>query len=432
MKSEMKKILSNTVWMTFDKVFMLLLNLIVTFKVANYFGSFDYGNYQYAVSIVAIFEILIAFVDGRVVKKRYINVDPDILVYNATICRVIFSIIACFAGGIYILITNRNIEFSIMFFILLINAVFVNLRFGMANRFEYLLKSKKIVIAADSAALIASGLQLLAVSFKLSIISIAVIQLISSLINMIILVLQYNVEFKERKKNIFDLELVGGLIKESVPLAIASSCATIYTRCDSVMIGSLMTIAEVGVYSISAKLISVVQIALIPIRESFYPRLIQLYSTDKKKYASEYIKISSILTWTYIVGVLISFVILPTAFKYLNEEYTQSYPIYRIYVLGTFFMYNAGLRAGHFTLINRGSVLTYTQIFSGILNVILNYILISSIGLSGAAIATVITQACSLLGSNLMFGEEGREVFVWQLKALNPLYAFMGILRLKR
>ena len=83
-------------------------------------------------------------------------------------------------------------------------------------------------------------------------------------------------------------------------------------------------------------------------------------------------------------------------------------------------MYNAGLRAGHYTLINRGNVLMYSQIISVILNVILNYVLIKTIGIFGAAVATVITQGVSLLVSNLFFGEVGKEVFIWQLKGLNP------------
>ena len=81
--------------MIFDKVFLLVLNLIVTVKIANYFGVVEYGNYQYAVSVVAILEIFVTFVDGRVIKKRYITNNPDNLVFNATICRGISLVVQC-------------------------------------------------------------------------------------------------------------------------------------------------------------------------------------------------------------------------------------------------------------------------------------------------------------------------------------------------
>ena len=311
-----------------------------------------------------------------------------------------------------------------MFSILLINSILVSLRFGMVNRFEYLLKSKKTVIAADTSALLSSVLQLVAVQLQCSIIMISVIAAISSGMNLCIVAIQYKNDFANRTKLYFDKKLIKDLIKESTPLAIAASCAIIYTRCDSVMLGSMMTAAEVGIYSISIKLISVVQIAISPIRESVYPKLISLYAKDKKEYARRYIQISSLLTWIYIGGVLLSFIVLPYALRLLKPEYAEAFPVYRIHVIGTFFMYNAALRAGHYTLINRGSILTYSQMVSVIVNIVMNIVGIKYFGMYGAALATVVTQGLSLFVSNLVFGKDGREVFIWQIKALNPLSMF--------
>lgn len=291
----------------------------------------------------------------------------------------------------------------------------------MANRFEYLLKSKKVVIAADIAAVISLLLQLVAVRMKWSIVAITVIVLISSVISLIIVFIQYKMEFGGSKIHYYvDRNLLLNMIKESVPLAIAASCAIIYTRCDSVMIGNLLSVSDVGIYSIAVRLISVVQIAIGPIRESIYPKLIQLYRSDKTRYIQVYIQATSVLTWIYIIGVLISLVILPYVFRFLNPEYANSFDVYKIYVIGTFFMYNAALRAGHFTLINRGIILTYSQVISVVLNIVLNLFLINKFGLYGAALATVITQAVSLMFSNLFFKKDGCEVFKWQLLALNP------------
>jgi len=211
------------------------------------------------------------------------------------------------------------------------------------------------------------------------------------------------------------------LVLESSPLAIAASCSIIYSKCDSLMVGDLMSKDEVGIYDIAVKLIAVVQIAIAPIRESVYPKLIELYKKERERYVARYIQITSILTWVYIFGVAFSFLILPYFFKLFRPEYAPAYSIYRIYVIGSFFAYNAGLRAGHYTLINRGSILMYTQMFSVVLNLLLNYYLINRMGAYGAALATVITQGLSLFFSNLLFGKDGREVFMWQVRGLNPL-----------
>ncbi len=419
-----KKILANTAWMLFDKVFILVLNLLVTLKIANYYGSLGYGTYQYAVSVVAIFEIFVTFVDARVVKKRYIKENPDELVWNATISRLIFSVVSLIGGIIYLLFSGEDAEFYLMFLILLVNAIIINLRFGMQNRYEYLLKSKKVIIASNIALTIGGVLQLVAVYLHYSIIAIAIITAISSFISLLIIYIQYRIEFGRLINGKFNIRIIKEIIKESAPLAIAASCAIVYSRCDSIMIGNMLSKEDVGIYAIAVKLITVVQMGYSPICESVYPKMIELYSVNKEEYAKRYVQITAILTWIYILGVAISFLILPFAFRFLNEEYAEAFPIYQVYVIGVFFMYNAGLRAGHYTLINRGNILMYSQIVAVILNIILNYFLINIIGIYGAAIATGITQGVSLLISNLFFGKTGREVFKWQIKGLNPLKMF--------
>ncbi|MGI5874426.1 MAG: flippase [Bacillota bacterium] len=420
----LKRILANTGWMLFDKVFILILNLVVTVRIANYYGTLGYGTYQYAVSVVALLEILVTFVDARVVKKRYVTENPEELVWNATITRMLFSVVSLVGGIVYLLISGESGNYNVIFLVLLVNAIVINLRFGMQNRYEYLLKSKKVIIASNIALTIGGILQLIAVSLHLSILSIAIITAFSSLLSLIIVYIQYRKEFGRLKQGRYQKKIVWDLVHESLPLAIAASCAIIYSRCDSIMIGNMLSREQVGIYAIAVKLIAVVQIGIAPVRESVYPKMIELYSTNREQYAKRYIQITSILTWIYIFGVLASFVVLPYAFRFLNPEYAEAFPVYQVYVIGTFFMYNAGLRAGHYTLINRGNVLMYSQIISVVLNVIFNYVLIKTIGIYGAAIATGITQGISLMVSNLFFGETGREVFKWQLKGLNPLYIF--------
>ncbi len=426
-KDDLKRIIANIAWMIFDKVFLLILNLFVVVKVANYFGASEYGNYEYAASVIAILEILVTFVDGRVVKKYYDSADAQNLVYNATICRVLFSVVSAIIGIGLVVWDYRGIEYTMMFSMLLINAILTNLRFGMANRFEYLLKSKKIVVAKDISALISAVLQLVAISLNASIVTIAVIMAVSSLVNLVIIAVQYKAEFCDGGKCFVDKPLIKKLIKESLPLAVAASCATVYMKCDSVMLGNMLSSVEVGIYAISTKLIMVVQIAIAPIRESVYPKLISLYSTNKKEYECRYIQITSILTWIYIVGVLMSFAVLPFFFRFMDSDYALAFPVYKIHVIGAFFTYNAALRAGHYTLINRGSILTYSQVASVLVNIVLNVIGIKYLGIYGAALTTVITQGISLMVSNLFFGKTGREVFVWQVKALNPMRIFKKV-----
>lgn len=426
LKGDKIKILSNIMWMLFDKVFMILLGLFVTVEVANYYGVSEYGKYQYALSIVAMIEILVKFVDARTVKRHYVDADADVIVLCATISRIIFSVLSFIVGIIFMIFYKGDRQFNTIFVLLLLNVIVESLKFGMANRFEFLLQAKRIVIATDISATIGTFLQLFIVKHEYSLGVLSLAALITNIINICIVYAQYRYQFKrvDSHKIKLDTKILKCIIKESLPLAVAGSCATIYAKCDSVMLGSLMTTTEVGIYALAVKMVSVVKIVVAPIRESVYPKLIVLYKKDKKEYERYYVKMTSLMTWLFIVGASVSYFVVPIVCKVLKEEYSAAVPVYYIYVLEVFFIYNAFLRAGHFTLIKKGKILMQTQIICVVVNIVMNYIFIKWIGMYGAAIATVITQGVSLMLSNLFYKDAGREVFKWQIQALNPIRIF--------
>lgn len=420
MSKSIREVLQNIGWLVFDKVFMLVMNMVVLFVVANYYGPERYGLYQYATSIVLILEIVVQLVDGRVVKKKYDGDNFDLIVFNVTIAKSMLSCAVLLIGTIIIAVSQKGTDFSFILIFLMIDSIVKNLRFGMENRFEYFLKSRKVVIAANAGLLAGTIFQIVAVCNDFPIQYLAAIQLIATSISLAVLYIQYIKEYNKRKRSAFNKEIIWSIISESFPLAIAAAANVIYTRCDSVMLGMLLTTTEVGIYSISAKLVSTIQILIAPIQTSIFVRMIDWYN-DPKKYEINYLRITSITTWIAISGILLSFVILPCVFKLLKPDYLPALNTYKILSISTVFTYNAILRSSHFTITKNGRILMIAQLVTVVINIVLNYILIRSVGMNGAAIATVISQFISLFVSNLFF-KEARFVFRSQVKGFNPMY----------
>lgn len=416
-----KKVLNNISWLVLDKLATLLLGLIVIVKVANYYGPTDYGLYQYAISINLILGIVVLFVDGRVVKKQYPEKNEGIVIYNTTVAKVILSFISLVLGLLIVIAIDKDLSFKSIFIILLVNNIVLNLSFGLQNYFEYKLKSKNVVLASNSANLISTIFQLAAVSLNFSIISIAIIILISSCIKLIILLIQFNKSFSLKIVKKVDKSLIINIVKESIPLAIAATAATVYTRIDQVMIGSMLSVDEVGIYSISVQMVSVVALAINPIQVSIFPRMLEWYNLNRNYYLLKYQALTRLMTWISIFGIFLSLIFASTFFDiFFDESYSKSVSVFKIHVLGTFFMYNAILRSSHFTLTKGTKILMISQIAAVFVNVCLNLVLIPTIGIYGAAIATIITQFSSLFLSNLFF-KNGKEVFKIQLMAFNPV-----------
>ena len=279
-----------------------------------------------------------------------------------------------------------------------------------------------MVLASNAGLFVGTLLQLYAVLNKMSITYIAVVQTISTLLSLGILYFQYVQEFKNRSKGHINRTLIYRIIRESLPLAIASAACVIYTRCDSLMIGILLTTLEVGIYSISSKLISTIQILIIPIQTTIFVKMMEWYE-EPERYEQNYLRITSLITWISIAGILCSFLILPFIFMMLKPEYLPAIEIYKVMSISTIFTYNAVLRSSHFTITHNGKILMITQIITVIMNIFLNYILIKLYGMRGAAIATVFSQFVSLFLSNAFY-KEARFVFKNQIKAFNPAYIF--------
>jgi O-antigen/teichoic acid export membrane protein len=420
-------VVKNISWLVFDKVFVLLVGLIVLVRIANYYGPNEYGLYQYALSINTLLGTIVLLADGRVIKKRYTKGNEGHIVYNTTITKVLLSIISLFIGIMILKMLGREIKFNIIYILLLINNIVINLGFGFQSYFEYQLKSRNVVIASNIATIISSILQLLAISLDFSIIVIVFIIFVSSFIKLVILYIQFKNNYNFRIKTSIDLEIVYDIIKESIPLAIAAAASAIYHRIDQVMIGSMLGVSEVGIYSISNNMISVVGIAITPLQVSIFPKMIDWYNSNRELYYKRYQAITSLSTWIYIIGTILALLLAPLLFtRFLNDNYIKSLSVFRLHVLGTFFSYNAVLRSSHFTLTGNTHVMMISQVISVCLNIFLNYILIPCLGVYGAALATVCTEFMSLFFLNVVF-KDGKEVFWLQLKGLNPF----NILKLK-
>jgi O-antigen/teichoic acid export membrane protein len=416
------KVLQNISWLLFDKIFFILLNLLVVIRVANYYGPSEYGLYQYALSIVTLLGTLILFVDGRVVKTQYYTNEQGHVIYNTTIAKAILSLGSIIVGLVLMFLMNKGVKFNTIYFLLLINNLFINIGFGIQSYFEYKLKSKTVVLVANFVAFIAALLQLIATFFNYSILMIVVIIATSSLVKVILLFIQFNRIFHIKLSFKADSALIMAIIKESIPLALAATAATVYRRIDQVMIGAMLNVKEVGLYAMSSSMIGAVEVLIGPIQVSIFPKMIEWYYVNKELYYKRYQAITSLTTWLYIFGLGLSFLLTPIVFRlFLSAEYSRSLNIFNIHILGSFFMYNAVLRSSHYTLTKDTHIMMYSQLAAVLLNIILNLILIPIIGIIGAAIATTVTQGISLLISNYFF-IKGKKVFWLQLKGINPLY----------
>lgn len=421
LKEYTKKVFSNFSWLVFDKLVFMAVSLVVLIIVANYYGPAEYGIYQYALSLNIIFGVVVLFADEKVVKKLFSEKGEGPVLYNTFIAKLALSLISLILGFVLLLFLNESVRFNLIYFLLLINSVVINITSALIWYFDYHLKSKNIVMASSISNLISAALQIVAISLNYPITTIVLIVLFASLIKGLIILYQFNMVYGKKIIPILEKKIIFTIIKPSIPLAISGAAAMIYARTDQAMIGGILGVKQVGIYSISVQMLSVVMIAILPIQVSVYPKMIEWYKQSEALYYKRYQLISSLATWLYFFGAAISIILAPIIFENFNQEYSKSIDIFMILIIGAFFMYNSILRSSHFTITGHTQVLMVSQVLAVFINILLNYLLIPEFGITGAAISTVITLFLSLFFSNLFF-KNSKNIFWIQLKGISPFF----------
>ncbi len=430
MSIERKKITNNIVWLMFDQVFILFLQFIVGIKIANYYGAEIYGKYSYALSLVAFSGIFFEILNGRIIKKYYTDENFVKIVYNITFFRNTIAIILFFIPFILKLtIGIENTLFWLLIFICLDN-ILTTTTFGIENFFEYKLESKRIVISNNIVKVVSYSLQYICMLLNMGIVVIPVIRCVGSLIRVCILKLQYK-KYYSINKNLekrIDFKFLLKLIDEGKFLWITFISFLVYTQIDKIMIERYLGEKEVGIYTIAMQLTTILAILIGPIQNSIYPKMIELYKKDYKKYYKFFLFSNTIITQLYLVLTILSIIVVKYLFKYVySKEYFSAIGVYTILAFSIFIKANGSLQTSHMTIKNITQKSFYKTLISLFINIFLNIILIKKYGVNGAAIATLITQFIALFVVDFFIKEYREQAFV-QLKSLNTFYFFKSLI----
>lgn len=428
--NKMKKLLFNILWLVFDKIFILLLQFFVGVKIANYYGATLFGQYSYAISLVAFSNIFFELINSRVLKKYYTKENFNILVFNTNFFKNSIAIILFFIPIIYKFFYKIDDTLFCLLLLLCLDNVLMTATSGIENFFEYKLEAKRIVISNNIVKIISYFLQYICMILNKGIIFIAIVRCIGSLIRVIILKYQYNSSYLgklENKSVKLDIKLIVKIIDESKYLWFSFVSFLIYTQTDRLMINHYLGVEEVGVYTIGMQLSSILAILIGPIQNSLFPKFLELYRDDYQKYYNFYKLTNTIITQFYLIITLISIIVVKYTFKYVySSQYDGAILIYSILAFSVFIKANGSLQTSHMTIKNITKKSFYKTLVSLILNIILNILLIPKYGINGAAIATLITQFIALFLIDF-FIKEYQEQAIIQLKSLNLIYLIKEI-----
>jgi O-antigen/teichoic acid export membrane protein len=218
--------------------------------------------------------------------------------------------------------------------------------------------------------------------------------LVAGFIAGMIAVIVINLRFIRLSLSHCDRSHFAGLLSFSVWTFLSSGGLLIFTYADTILIGIFMTEADVGIYRVSFQLASVASFLVLAFHHVLFPR-ISKWHTEKQFSLIEYsltraFTYSLFLTIPMIAGgIILSGKLLYFLYGAAFEYGAHVLIILLFIQIANIFMYLQTMCLNAMDMPRRSFYITAV---SAVLNIILNVLLIPLFGISGAAIASLVTM----------------------------------------
>jgi len=389
---EIKNIFKNTIWLGIGEGISRLFLLFLFIYAARELGPEGFGVFNFALAVASIFVIFsnlgISDITTRELAKdkEKINHYPGILLLRILLSIGAFIII--FAASFFLTQDEyiRKIIWILGIYVLTHNFLIVVYSFFRAQR---QMKYEALVRILESFLIAVIGFFILvqspsAINLSYAFLAATLVIAVSSIIFFSIIIKPVWISW--------DFKIWKNFLKISWPIGIAYAFGMVYIRIDSVIMGFLGQIVEVGWYSAAYKIAGALIVPSSLIGASFFPVLSKLFNESKEKFQETfkfYIKLMIILAIAVaIIGLIFSSYI-------INIFYGQMFfpAVLALQILVIMAGLNYIYSPFYLVLIatNNQKKIFWISFIGAIINIILNIILIPYYSLYGAAIATLIT-----------------------------------------
>lgn len=407
-ETKVKDVASNSIWLLLESVIIMLISLVIGVISARFLGPNNYGLINRFIPYISLANSICTFGMQSIITRKISRAQTAEIeaktIGSAIRFRFFLSWVAVLLINIYAFFVSQD-EGTYMFWISLAQSV--SLLFNAYEIFTYWfhakLKSKYLTIATVATSVLVGGWKIVLLVVQADVIFFAVSTTLQSCLMLVFVIVFFKINFKEKLQS--DRETTRLLIKDSYHMLLTSLGVAIYGQVDKIMIGVQLGNIELGYYTAAYTLATLWY--FIPQALSNSMRSVIYNSSDDSTNYSK--KIRFLYLVTLILGVIagIGFQVLGGFCIRLlyGDEYLGAKAI--LQVLGWVGVWANIGTVKSIWLVGKG-LQKYTKYFTllgALLNIVLNAILISSIGLVGAAIATLVSQLCVQVVFPLFFKE---------------------------
>jgi len=216
--------------------------------------------------------------------------------------------------------------------------------------------------------------------------------LLSSITVFVLAIIYYNKHIASLVKGIAPTYHFRDLLQFSAPSFLIGFSYLLLTQTDRIMIGMFLESSAVGIYAVSAKMAVLMNIILASFNTIFVPYISDLYFKNRRDELAEVYKVVTKWTWACSIPLFAFFFFLAKPMlSIFGKEFSSGWLVF-ILLSFSFLLNSASGSNGFFLqMIGRQHIELFNCLAVAIMNIVLNLIFITKLGINGAALATGIS-----------------------------------------
>jgi O-antigen/teichoic acid export membrane protein len=417
-----RRIIKNMFSLTLAEFANKGITLIAFAYLARAITPDGFGIIGYASSIIAYFTMFVGLgfdtVGAREIAQDKLNFKK--YVDSIITIRTILSVIAIIILFLFTYFLNKPITVK---YVILITGINILSNAFLLNWFYIGIEKMEIIAVRQviSSILNLIGIILLVRDFSDTLIA-SLILAATMAINTAWMLIYY-CKNQGLIKFTIDWPLWKSLFKSSIFIGLTFFIVIIYNNLNMTMLGFMRPFSETGIYNAAYK---VILIAILPasiIQNSFFPNLSRLESIEERlRYTKKY-SMLIFLSGTFISFSFFVFAnnIIPIVY---GNKYNQSIDILRILMITCILMHLSVSYSSALIAWKKEKEVMVAIALGGIVNVILNFLLIPKYGVYGAAISTISCEFVVIIGVGYLYY---RTIKILYLKELLKFIFISGI-----
>lgn len=413
------KVINNAAWLIAGKIIQALIAFAVGTVSARYLGPDNYGLISYGSSVVAfVIPIMNLGLPNILVQEVTNYPDKEGEIFGSSILLSIISSIVCIVlvtAYTYLVDVDETVTNCV---VMLYSMMLFFQAFHLIEYwFQAKLMSKYVSFVSLIAYVIVAAYKIILLINGASVYFFAISNALDYLIISIMLLVAYR---KLGGKHLrFSLDTARRLFNSSKYYIVSSLMVTIFAQTDKIMIKLMINESAVGFYSAAITCAGMTSFVFCAVIDSMRP---MIFVCKKEKdiigYEKNIARTYCIIIYLALFQCVLMSYFAPFIIKTIyGVDYEQAITTLQIIVWYTTFSYMGSVRNIWILGEGKQKYLWILNLGGAVMNIILNAVFIPSMGINGAALASLITQ---------IFTNVFMNVIVWPLRHNNELI-FKGI-----